>query len=79
MTKEEANFMIVHKDDCIGNVYDDDSIQPYEIVMADLNYFAAAPIYIEDGIYKTNLDSAIIRNNDKRKTNLHELGFIKLD
>ena len=71
--------MLVKKNDCIA-IPEDDILTPYEVILADDEYFAAAPIYLgDDDQALTNLDYPMIHCNDETKTSLKELGYIKLD
>ena len=73
--------MLVVKGDCIG-IPDEktDSITPYEVVLADNEWFAMAPIYLdEDDTFMTDLDRSVVCCNDSNKNSLEEMGFLLLE
>ncbi|WP_432748665.1 hypothetical protein [Pectinatus frisingensis] len=73
---ELAENMIVSTGDNIARKNDDNTLTPYEVILADTSKFIIVPVNIDGS---TGFDNLEAYSNDKTINTLEKLDFIKLE
>ena len=73
--------MLVEKGDCLGRVHEDGSCTPYEVIMADDEFFLTGEIAYKqkENIALTNIEDVKLYSNVEGEDTLAMLGFAKLE